>query len=124
MAQFEGLLAGYGVPQTEITDVAALVQDQIDNQRAVSALVGQATARAAAKGLDLAQDTAAYKQGVMSEAEWLSRVGSLGYDAADVEILFETLAAQQAATAAKSAKKSTGTTATAATGAAAATAGG
>ena len=124
MAQFEGLLAGYGVPQTEITDVAALVQDQIDNQRAVSALVGQATARAAAKGLDLAQDTAAYKQGVMSEAEWLSRVGSLGYDAADVEILFETLAAQQAATAAKSAKKPAAGTATTATGAAAAPAGG
>ena len=124
MPQFEGLLNGYGVPQTQITDVVQLVQDQIDNQQALAQLVGQATARAAAKGLNLAEDTAAYKQGVMTEDEWRARVASLGYDAADVEILFETLAAQQAATAAKSAKKSTGTTTTAAPGAAAATAGG
>lgn len=115
MEQFQALLAGYGVPETQITDVVQLVQDIIDNQKAVQALVSQATARAAAKGLNLAQDTAAYKAGVMTETEWRSRVANLGYDAADVEILFEVLAAAQAAAAAKSAKKATTTTTTAAT---------
>ena len=86
--------------------------------------MNQATARAAAKGLDLAQDTAAYKAGVMTEEEWRTRVAGLGYDAADVEILFETLAAAQAATAAKSAKKSSGTTGTTGTTTAAAGAAG
>lgn len=105
MEQFQSLLAGYGVPESEITDVVQLVQDRIDNAAAVAALVNQATARAAAKGLNLAQDTAAYKAQVMDEATWRSRVASLGYDAADVEILFETLAAAQAAAAAKSAAK-------------------
>jgi DNA-binding ferritin-like protein len=113
--QFGGLLAGYGVPEAQVTDVVALVQDEMDNAQAVQALVNQAGARAAAKGLNLGEDTAAYKQGVMSEDEWRSRVASLGYDAADVEMLFETLAAQQAATAAKSAKKTTAPAATAAT---------
>lgn len=122
--QFQGLLAGYGVPESQITDVVQLVQDMIDNQKAVQALVAQATARAAAKGLNLAQDTAAYKQGVMDETTWRSRVASLGYDAADVEILFETLAAAQAAAAAKSAKKTTtSTTAAATTGTSAGAAG-
>jgi hypothetical protein len=122
--QFEGLLAGYGVPATQITDVLALMQDQLDNQAAVQALVNQAGARAAAKGLNLAQDTAAYKEGVMPEYEWRSRVADLGYDDADVEILFEILAAQQAAVAAKSAKKAPAVSSKAAPGAAAATAGG
>lgn len=117
IAQFQALLAGYGVPDTQVSDVVQLVQDQIDNQQAIQALVGQATARAAAKGLNLAEDTAAYKQGVLSEDDWRSRVASLGYDAADVEILFETLAAQQAATAAKSATKTTAAPAAAAAGA-------
>jgi hypothetical protein len=107
--QFQGLLAGYGVAAADITNVVALVQDEIDNAAALRDLVNQAGARAAAKGLDLTQDTAAYKQGVMSEEDWRARVASLGYDAADVEILFETLAAAQAATAAKSAKKSSAT---------------
>ena len=118
--QFQGLLAGYGVAPADVLDVVALVQDEIDNAAAVKALVNQATARAAAKGLDLAQDTAAYKAGVMTEEEWRSRVASLGYDAADVEILFETLAAAQAATAAKSAAKKTAPAATTAPAAAAA----
>lgn len=111
MEQFQALLAGYGVPADQITDVVALVQDMIDNAKAVQALVADATVKAAAKGLNLSQDTAAYKQGVMDEATWRARVASLGYDAADVEILFETLAATQAAAAAKSAAKSTTTTA-------------
>jgi len=106
LEQFEGLLAGYGVPAAQVMDVVALLKDQIANQQAIQTLVNQAAARAAAKGLNLAEDTAAFKQGVMSEYEWRQRVADLGYDAADVEILFETLAAQQAAVAAKSAKKS------------------
>ena len=103
--QFQGLLAGYGVPETQVIDVVGLMQDQLDNQQALQELVNQAGARAAAKGLNLAEDTAAFKQGVMTEEEWRARVAGLGYDAADVEILFETLAAQQAAVAAKSSKK-------------------
>lgn len=122
--QFQALLAGYGVPESQVTDVVQLVEDVIANQRAVQALIAQATARAAAKGLNLSQDTAAYKAGVMTETEWRSRVASLGYDAADVEILFETLAAAQAAAAAKSAKKTTTpTTTTAPTGTSTAPAG-
>jgi hypothetical protein len=103
--QFQALLAGYGVADADITNVVQLVQDEIDNAAALRDLINQAGARAAAKGLDLTQDTAAFKQGVMSEAEWRARVAGLGYDDADVEILFETLAASQAATAAKSAQK-------------------
>jgi len=124
LPQFETLLAGYGVSQTDITDVAQLVQDEIDNAAATKTLVAQAGARAAAKGLNLAEDTAAYKQGVMTEDEWRARVAALGYDAADGEILFETLAAAQAATAAKSAKKTPASAAPPSTGAAAASAGG
>jgi hypothetical protein len=124
MEQFEALLAGYGVPAQQITDVVALMQDRLDNQAAVQALVNQAGARAAAKGLNLAEDTAAFKQGVLTEEEWRARVAALGYDAADVEILFETLAAQQAAAAAKSSKKTPGAAAPAAPSAAAAGAGG
>jgi len=105
--QFQALLAGYGVSTADVSDVVALVQDEIDNAAAVKALVAGATAKAAAKGLNLSQITAAYKQNVLDETTWRADVAGLGYDAADVEILFETLAATQAAAAAKSAAKTT-----------------
>lgn len=117
--QFTALLNGYNVPAAEVTDTVALVQDMLDNQRAVASLVAQAGARAAGKGLNLAQITAAYKQQVITEDVWRTDVAGLGYDQANVEILFETLAAQQAAAAAKSASKSgASTTTTAPAGAA------
>lgn len=112
--QFTALLNGYNVAAADVADVVALVNDEIANQKAVAALVADATAKAKAKGLDLAQLTAAYKQQVITEDDWRARVSALGYDASSVEILFETLAATQAAAAAKSATKATGTAAAAA----------
>ena len=101
VAQLTSILAGNGITQDQIDQVAGLVQDQIDNKAAVAKLEADAGARAAAKGLNLGQETAAVKQGVQTIGQYQAFVAGLGYDPADTAVLVGTLSAELAKTAAK-----------------------
>jgi len=99
--QFTGTLSGAGVAAADVANLAQLASDELANQAHITGLVNDATARAAAKHLNLAQETAAVKAGVKTTDEFAAFVASLGYDAADVATLQATLLAQLGTAAAK-----------------------
>ncbi len=92
--QFTATLTGAGVDPQEVAAQAALLGEELANQQAVQAKRQTAIQRAAAKGLSLAQEEAAVKADVKTLPQFEQFVGGLGFDAADVATLTDTLAAQ------------------------------
>jgi len=99
--QFTATLTAAGVSSDDVQAISSLVTDELANAQAAARLVLDATAKAAAKGLSLAQETAAVKAGVKSTDDFAKVAASLGYDPADVATLEATLLEQLGAAAAK-----------------------
>jgi len=91
---FQASLAGAGVTASDVAGLTALVQDKLANQVATTNLVAGVTQAAAAKSLNLAQETAAVKAGVLTIDDYKAFVQGLGYDAADVDVLVATEASK------------------------------
>ena len=94
LSAFQATLAGAGVSPSDVAGLTALVQDKLANQTAVNTLTTNATAAAAAKSLNLGQEAAAVKAGVVTIADYQTFVAGLGYDPADVAILVATEASK------------------------------
>ena len=91
LEQVSSILANAGVSPEDSAAIVTLVQDEADNAKALAALTAGATAKAAAKGLSLGQEQAAVKAGVKTIDDYGQFVTGLGYDAADVATLVDTL---------------------------------
>jgi hypothetical protein len=89
--QFQSLLGGANVSAADISTIVGLLRDELANQQHVAQLTGSVAGAAAAKGLSLSQEEAAVRAGVKTLEEFSAFVAALGYDAADVATLTETL---------------------------------
>lgn len=90
---FSALLAAAGVTPSDLAGLTQLVTDRLANQGAVNQLTQGLAAKAGAKGLSLAQEAAAVKQGVKTLVDYQAFVSGLGYDVADTNVLVATEAA-------------------------------
>lgn len=94
--QFAAQLANAGVSGPDVANLRALVAQEIANQAAAAQLHASAAAAAAAKGLNLGQEEAGVKAGVLTIDDYFAFVGSLGYNDTDANTLTQTLYASKA----------------------------
>lgn len=87
---FAATLSAAGVSGADQAGLLAQLADEQANQVVTTQLVAGASAKAAAKGLSLAQEAAAVKAGVLDISDYQSFVAGLGYDPADVAVLVAT----------------------------------
>lgn len=92
--QFNTTLLGAGIDAATVAALVTVVNDELANQQAIAAKVGDVAARAKAKGLDLSQEVAAVKANVKTIDDFSAFVLSLGFDDADAATLTATLKAQ------------------------------